>query len=218
MTCLKSSCRGAAGASLLLGCLVASPAFAQDGEARPKTFQGTHVEVLIGYDNVSSGIDGANKSVDGFQYGGGIGHDFQFNRIVLGLGSEYAGTTTEVRDRSTTRTNYLRPGGDFYIGGRLGYVVAPATMIYTKVGYASTKLKFQSDDSVNPTYENRPKVSGYRLGVGVERKLSRHTFVKAEYRYTNYDNVRLTDPYETSRDVGINVDRSQFVVGAGFRF
>lgn len=217
MLALKSGLALSAMAAAL-GCVPASAQEAAPQAAPAKTFQGTHVEALLGYDNVSSGIDGTNRSVDGLQYGGGIGHDFQFNRVVVGFGSEYAGTTAELRDRSTTRENYLRPGGDFYVGARLGYVVAPATMVYLKGGYTSTELRFQSDDLVNPIYEERPKASGYRIGIGVEQNLGRHAFVRAEYRYSNYDNLRITDPNNVATDFDINIDRSQAVVGVGFRF
>ena len=218
MTCSKSVRVYAAFAVALLGGAMAVPALAQEGDAVPKTFRGTHVEALIGYDRVSSGIDGASGSIDGLSYGAGFGHDFQFDRMVIGFGSEYAGTTTDLRERSATRSTYLRPGGDFYIGGRFGYVAAPRTMVYVKGGFTSTRLRFQSDDTLNPTYEDRPKVSGYRIGLGVEQKLSRGAFVEAEYRYSNYDTVTVTDPAGVTFSRNIDLDRSQLTLGVGFRF
>lgn len=218
MTSSKSVLVYAASAVALVGCCTAAPALAQEGDALPRTFAGTHVEALIGYDHVSSGIDGTSGSLDGLSYGAGFGHDFQIDRVVVGFGSEYAGTTTELRARSATRSTYLRPGGDFYIGGRLGYVAAPRTMVYVKGGFTSTKLRFQSDDTLNATYEERPKVSGYRIGLGVEQKLGHGVFVKAEYRYSNYDSVRVTNPAGATFIHRIDIDRSQVVTGVGFRF
>ena len=109
MICSKSLHAYAIVASGLLGCCAAAPALAQEGDPLPRTFKGTHIEALLGYDHVSSGIDGTSGSIDGLSYGAGFGHDFQIDRVVIGFGSEYAGTTTELRARSATRSTYLRP-------------------------------------------------------------------------------------------------------------
>lgn len=197
-----------------LSMALASPALAQDDEP----FQGFHVEGLIGYDNVSSGADGTDVSADGLQYGVGIGNDWQFGRAVVGFGSEYSGATTELRDPLLDSENVdLRPGGDFYIGARLGYVVAPRTMIYAKGGYASTQLKFRLDDE-EIEFDDRPTVDGFRVGVGIEQKFGPGMFAKAEYRYSNYSNITVTDFDDTETVFDIDVDRSQFVFGLGYRF
>ena len=48
-----------------------------------------------------------------------------------------------------------------------------------------------------------------RLGAGLEQKLGTNTFVKAEYRYSNYKEIE---------DFDIDADRHQVVAGVGIRF
>ncbi len=206
----------------LLSCLTivaaantASPALAEESKA----FDGFHIGGLLGYDVVSPGADGTTRSVDGLQYGVELGRDFQIDRLVLGFGSEYSGST--IRDGEnigSLRVNRLKPGGDFFIGGRIGYVMTPTIMVYGKVGYTSTKLRVRYENAAFEELEDRPKISGVRLGIGAEQNLSSKIYVKAEYRYSNYDNIRITNPDDLVTDVDISIDRSQFLIGAGLRF
>ena len=61
---------------------------------------------------------------------------------------------------------------------------------------------------------------GYRVGAGVEYALTGQSFVKLEYRYSNYSDAEIDfggDAPNTD-NFDIDTDRHQVVAGVGFRF
>ena len=194
------------GAALAAG-VVAMPAQAQ--EAAP--FTGAHVEGLIGYDNVSGS--------DGLLYGIGAGYDFQFGKAIVGIEGEFADSDTKSRENDilaigdSARVNTDR---DIYVGGRIGFAVAPATLLYAKAGYTNAKFEARYNNGTGTTINDGNTADGYRLGAGIEQKFNLFGpsgFVKAEYRYSNYRNLDVG-----SNDVNIDVDRHQVLAGVGIRF
>lgn len=188
---------------------VAAPATAQDGP-----FAGGRVEVLAGYDNVQDGGDGDSEGREGFGYGGRIGYDFQRGNIVYGIDGELTDSTTKARSYNALTAGdrfSVEAGRDFYVGGRLGYVISPQAMIYGKGGY--TNARFESRYQATTTSENelvdKTNLGGFRLGAGLEYKLTPTSFVTAEYRYSHYGNL---DGYD------IDLDRHQLMAGVGIRF
>jgi outer membrane immunogenic protein len=215
-------------AALLAGTAFASasPAFAQ--ERAP--FTGPRVEVLGGYDVLRSGEeeDGVNtsenegdESIDGASYGIGVGFDVQLGRIVLGVEGEYADSTGKQEFGETIDgTEFLgnvEVGRDLYIGGRIGVPVTPRTLIYAKGGYTNTSIESvytSSTDSV----DFDTSVDGWRIGAGIEQMLGTNLFLKAEYRYSNYNGLKFDDDLFGDEDVDVDLDRHQVTAGIGFRF
>ena len=165
--------------ALALVAATAAPAFAQDSAA---PFSGPRIEAEGGWDHVGS--EGYGRS--GFVYGGAVGYDKQFNNIVIGADAEITG--------STTKDNGVEAGRDLYVGGRAGFVVGGATLVYGKAGYTNARVS----DGTNGVNND-----GYRLGAGVERNFGRF-FGKVEYRYSRYEKIDL--------------NRDQVVAGLGVRF
>ncbi|MES1974527.1 MAG: outer membrane beta-barrel protein [Pseudomonadota bacterium] len=196
----------AATAALAIG--MAAPAVAQDSDKAP--FTGVRVEALAGYDHLSDG-DSNSSGKDGFAYGGAIGYDAQVGGVVLGVDGEIDGSTTKVRGSNVlTAGDRLRvsAGRDLYVGGRLGYVVSPRTMIYAKGGY--TNARINTDYTVGTArIEDHTDLDGYRVGAGVEYNVTPKAYVKAEYRYSHYGNAGGYD---------IDADRNQVLAGVGYRF
>ena len=87
-------------------------------------------------------------------------------------------------------------------------------MIYAKGGYTNARFKFGYTDPAGAITDVGFNADGYRLGAGIEQKLSANTFVKAEYRYSNYSEIDST----TTGNVQIDTDRHQGLVGFGVRF
>ncbi|GAA0743909.1 porin family protein [Sphingomonas sp. ABOLD] len=162
----------------------ATPALAQDA-----TFQGPRIEAVGGWDNIKS--DGISAS--GFVYGGAAGYDLQRGNLVVGVDGEITGTTT----KKTFDLGTIKGGRDLYAGVRIGYVVAPATLLYGKVGYDNSRVIARSGQ-----LRDAENLDGVRLGAGVERSFG-HYYGKVEYRYTN-----------ASQDV----IRHQVLAGIGYRF
>lgn len=214
--------------ALLAGVAMASaaPAFAQDRAP----FTGPRVEALVGYDVVRSGAedDGVNtgsnagdESIEGLAYGVGVGFDFDLGGVVLGIEGEYAesegsqefGETID----GTAFLGNIEVGRDLYVGGRIGVAVTPRTLVYAKAGYTNTSVESvftSSSDSV----DFDTTVDGYRLGAGIEQMLGSNLYLKAEYRYSNYNGLSFDDDLFGDEDVDIDLDRHQVMAGVGFRF
>ncbi len=196
----------------LLATTAASPALAQD---EPAPFTGAHVEALAGYDNVGGGSEGQ----DGFLYGIGAGYDFQLGGAVLGIEGELSDSTTSARDFDVAAVGdsaRYAADRDLYIGARVGFAVAPRTLIYAKGGYTNAQFKTTYDNGAGTTVISRDTLDGYRLGAGIEQKMNLFGpsgFIKAEYRYSNYRNLNAGPA-----NVDIDLDRHQVMVGVGVRF
>jgi outer membrane immunogenic protein len=179
---------------------LASPALAQ--EAAP--FTGFRVEGLAGYDN----LKGNGGGRDGIAYGGAAGYDFQLGSAVAGVEGEYLDSDTkgcETAFLTTADTICANAGRDLYVGGRLGFSLAPNTLLYAKGGYTNAKVRVNYTDPATPanSFSVSDELDGVRVGAGVEQKLGTNLYAKAEYRYSNYE---------------AGIERHQVLGGLGFRF
>ena len=200
------------------------PAFAQD--VNP-TFTGPRVEGILGYDHVGAGSSVSNSNgrddqkIDGLLFGGGIGYDVALGGLVVGAEGEATGSTARNSQNSYDSTfgyGRVRQGRDFYVGGRIGVLASPTTMIYAKGGYTNSHLRVLAG-STTQTTDTSFNLDGYRVGAGVEHALSPNTYVKAEYRYSNYGRAAiLYGSGTTSGKFDVDTDRHQGVVSYGIRF
>ncbi|SMF66587.1 outer membrane protein [Allosphingosinicella indica] len=190
------------GAALLATTAVASPAFAQSA-AGP--FAGPRVEGIVGYDNAK--IPGPNS--DGVVYGGGIGYDIQSGGTVYGVEAELSDSTVDECSPNVIvagDTLCGQIGRDIYVGARAGAVVGANTLLYAKAGYVNGRVQLDYDDgtAANTTgYETGRNLDGVRVGAGVEHAIGPNSYIKAEYRYSNYEQ---------------DIEKHQAVAGFGFRF
>ncbi|RYE58104.1 MAG: porin family protein, partial [Hyphomicrobiales bacterium] len=178
-------------AASALSAFTAVPALAQ--ETNP-TFTGPRVEATLGYDHVGAGSSTANNNgrddqkIDGLLYGGGIGYDVAVGSLLVGAEGEITGSTARNSQNSYTSTfgyGRVKQGRDLYAGARIGILASPTTMIYAKGGYTNARLRVLAG-STTQTTDTSFNLDGYRVGAGVEHALSPNTYVKAEYRYSNY--------------------------------
>lgn len=217
-------------AALAASAIVAAPALAQsyDGPPPPAdsykpAFQGPRVEATLGYDHVGAGSSNAsNQSIDGLLFGGGIGYDARIgNGLVLGVEGEATGSTAHA-DRQPYANDFgygrVRPGRDLYVGGRIGTLISPTTMIYAKGGYTNAQLHVLAGNS-NTSTDTNFTLDGYRVGAGVEHQMSANTFAKIEYRYSNYGRGEIDYPNgANSGRFDVDTDRHQVAVSYGLRF
>lgn len=178
---------------------VASPVFAQDAEpeaARPVEFTGFKVEGLAGYD-------------EGLVYGVGAGYDVQIGRLVLGVEAEASDSTDKecLTAAFTPGDRFCAISGrDLYGGGRIGFAVAPRTLLYGKIGYTNHRVAIDYTAGTPPvlaSFRTSGNLDGIRLGGGLEQKLGRNAYVKGEYRYSDYEDGSF---------------KHDGIVGIGFRF
>lgn len=196
-------------AAAAFGAMLAAPAMAQDGP-----FAGGRVEALAGYDNVQDGGDGSSEGTSGFTYGGLVGYDIQRGNTVFGLEGEVTDATTSTRSYNALTAGdrfSIEAGRDFYLGGRIGAVISPQAMVYAKGGYTNARVESRYTTGATGATETIDKVNldGFRVGAGLEYKLSPTSFIKGEYRYSHYGNVDNVD---------IDLDRHQLMAGIGIRF
>lgn len=203
---------------------VATPALAQSANG---PFDGFRVGAVAGWDGLRPG-SGHNSSItdghgaDGFLYGADLGYDHQMGNLVIGAEGEVDGstakTTNDPVDSAALGYGRVKAGRDLYIGGRVGYTVAPTTMLYAKAGYTNARLDLAANNGTT-TYGDHYNLDGYRLGVGVEQAFGRNAYGKLEYRYSNYGDARLEYPDgANTNNFDVNTDRHQVVAGVGFRF
>ena len=189
----------------LFATAAASPALAQP--AGDAAFTGLRVEGLVGYDHVKNHGYGDNAVA----YGVGAGYDVQMGRAVVGGEVEYMDSNAKgcLNDFAVAGDKICASARrDLYVGGRVGAAVAPRVLLYAKAGYTNARMATRYDgvtgSATNPvSYSDKSDLDGVRVGAGAEYAISPNSFVKAEYRYSNYEK---------------GVSRQQVLGGFGFRF
>lgn len=180
---------------------VATPALARD----KAPFSGPHIQGVVGYDTTDIG----DRNSDGATYGASAGYDFRAGGAVLGIEAEATDSTVD-----ECVAGVVTPGDelcgkvdrDLYVGGRVGAVVGSKTLLYAKAGYTNGRLGLDYEDGTPATvadFSTRENLDGVRAGAGAEIALTPHMFLKAEYRYSNYEQ---------------GFEKHQGVAGLGFRF
>lgn len=167
-------------------------AAAQDPETAPAgkpdiTVQGLRIELLAGFDD--SSFD------HGLLYGGRIGYDLKIvRRFSLGVEAELTDMTTK-QDIEPFSPIVVHDGPDAYIGGRATFALSSRFSVHGAAGYTHARLGHYELGPGNSIIGVEQNYKGYRMSAGGQFRLSRHTFVGAEYRYTHYDPVQLRDQY-----------------------
>jgi len=179
-------------AALVASTAIAAPAFAQDAAASG-SFTGAHVEAIGGWDRVQ----GEGSHDDGVLYGVGAGYDLQRGKAVFGIEGEATDSTQKQNLGALTE----KASRDLYVGGRIGYVLGGNNLLYAKAGYTNARFKVDGTDTGVTLADGN--LDGVRVGAGVEHQLSNRAFVKAEYRYSNYEQ---------------GISRNQVLAGVGLRF
>ncbi|MGB7408011.1 MAG: outer membrane beta-barrel protein [Pontixanthobacter sp.] len=193
-------------------------------------FTGLRGEALVGYDSVGAGSDidddsneDNDQSIDGVAYGVALGYDIDLGAVVVGPEAEFMDSSADFEiedgDPETFGFGRVSAGRDLYLGARVGINAAPDTLVYVKGGYTNAKLNVLASDG-ETELDQDIDLDGYRIGAGAEYALNQNSFVKLEYRYSNYSegefdfdgNTPDTDRFD------IDTDRHQVLAGIGIRF
>jgi len=170
--------------------LAAIATLASAAPAAAQSFTGPRVEGRVGYDNFE------NSRADGVTYGGGVGYDVAVGRDWrVGVEGGIEGSTADERFGRTT----VEAGRDLSVGARLGYVVNDRVLLYGTGGYTNQRIEAR-----NLAARAHGNADGWRVGGGAEYAATPRTYVRAEYRHSDYE----------GRDGG----RNQGIVGFGYRF
>jgi outer membrane immunogenic protein len=129
----------------------------------------------------------------------GLGGDYQFSPWLVG------GLFADV-DRSNTSTGayvhskgadgsitVLSVGQNYALGGRLGVLVQPQTLVYALAGYSWLKLESDIPRLVNgpPVEFHSPLFHGWTLGGGLEHRLTDNLSLRGEYRFSQFDSENV---------------------------
>jgi len=192
--------------ALLAAASAPTVAFAQDA---PAPFQGLRVEGLLGVDRQQSPYPGEAGESDGLLYGVGAGYDVRRGNLVFGGEAELTGASTDTRGDGVFAPGdrlVLDSGRDIYLGGRVGFVIAPTVLAYGKLGYTNAHVdRDYQGTAARPDFDDGRNSGGVRVGAGAEVAIAPATFVKGEYRYSDYGSSTIEH-------------RHQILAGFGFRF
>ena len=201
---------------------------AASAQTTDPTFTGPRIGAIIGYDHVGAGSSVSNNNgrddqkIDGLLYGGDLGYDLAVGGFVVGAEGEATGSTARTDTAPYTTTTFgfgrVRQLRDLYVGGRVGLMASPTTMIYAKGGYTNSQLRVLAGNTTDST-NTRFSLDGYRVGAGVEHAVGAHSYAKVEYRYSNYSRASvLFGSGATSGKFDVDTDRHQVVASYGIRF
>ncbi len=174
-------------APMLMTVGLASPVFAQDADELT-----VYGGPIIGYDHIRYKGAVVRGKEDGIAYGGLLGVQVPIaENVVSGLEGEITDTDIKTTTSPVFLTNDTLSATakrDLYVGGRMGYHVAPSTLIYIKGGYSNLRIKADYSDGITPV-SAADNLDGYRIGGGIEVRFGALR-VLAEYRYSDYSSFK----------------------------
>lgn len=218
-----------AAATLLAVPAMAQEAPAPDRTEGEILFTGFRAEGRIGYSHQDVDVFSReeadlfnvdrNYGSDALQLGAGVGYDIDVGGLVLGIegGVDWSLGDSRLEFDDQQLNAKIDYGRDVEIGARLGFRVGSNMLVYGKGAYTNLKVDTRGsaiiddgDPLTNDEIEfgGEGKLDGWRVGGGLEWALPAGflggaTYLKAEYRHSQYDG---------------NVSKDEGVVGLGFRF
>lgn len=157
----------------------ATALFAVPAAANAQAF----LQVETGLDSIS--VDG--ESDQGLSYGVTAGYDIPLTgEIFIGLQGTVADSTTKECVRAGVERACVKTGRDLSAAVRLGTQVGERSKLYLLGGYTNARLRLTYTDGVD-SFSDGANGDGFRVGAGGQYDVSETLFLKAEYRYSNYE-------------------------------
>jgi outer membrane immunogenic protein len=97
------------------------------------------------------------------------------------------------------------------VRGRVAYEVTPETQVYAEAGVAWADVDAQL---VTGLQTDSATMTGWTVGVGLQHDYSEHVFVRAGYRYYDYDSEAFATALPSSADLSSHTA----MIGVGWRF
>lgn len=142
-----------------------------------------------------------NKATS-FGYGVSAGYDVQLpHNLFVGVQASWDDSSAKACESYDEEGYYHEKdcnggGRDVSAVVRLGAAVTPKTKVYAFGGYTNARIDrlysykdvYEGASDTNWTEDNyHTNLDGVRLGAGVQYDIAAKFFVKAEYRYSNYE-------------------------------
>ena len=148
-----------------------------------------------------SGASTLNNPVsnDGGFISASVGYDYQIRpKFVIGAFADADMSNLRYNDKITVSgMDLYRSHGGFknvlMVGGRLGYLTAPDTLLFVSGGYANAGMEETTASLLGSggiLYDAK-RIPGAFVGAGVETKIWDSLSIKAEYRYIDLASENL---------------------------
>jgi hypothetical protein len=110
--------------------------------------------------------------------------------------------------------------GGYAASARLGYELANGTLIYGRVGAVRTKFNttWVKGGNASAWVDRDDKLSGTRVGVGMELPVARSTSLRFDYSYTVYDRYGFTTTQANYDVMNFDNRENQFRMGVAVHF
>jgi outer membrane immunogenic protein len=170
--------------------------------AHAEGIDGARVVARLGWETPTvsgNALGGVYKVGQAVSFGGEAGYDFKVSdKVTFGPYGviDFSGV------KACDVGDCLKVKHTYGVGGRVGYGVGDAGVIYAKVGYANIKLKA----NVGPVVDSTSK-GGVQGALGYEGGLGKSAFWMLEANYADFGSIG-----------GINFQRRHVAAGVGFRF
>ncbi|WP_161958677.1 outer membrane beta-barrel protein [Ferruginivarius sediminum] len=163
-----------------------------------------------------SGSVGNEQADDGYVAGGFVGYAAMLDRWQYGVELEADRGDADWDHDNAPGDRDFSAQRDVSYGGavRLGYLLNPRGLVYTRVGLVRTQFDTFYDDGRGNVVDFEETQTGIRFGAGVEVSLSERVFWRADWTYTAYDDYDVD--YTRGVDTFDN-DESLFRIGLGYR-
>jgi outer membrane immunogenic protein len=206
----------AIGVAASVGLLCAATVASADGprygikdaapDDKPFSWTGFYVGTAVGYSDAALALTfdtfSADVGLNGAQGIVSAGYDWQLTqRVVAGVLVDYAFGKVD----GSFGADRLSIDNQFAIGGRLGYLLNPKSLLFATAGW--TRAKFESADFTRLN----TSVHGFFVGGGLEQALSNNLSLALEYRFSDYNAF-------SSLDDKFNNDVHSVRLGLNYKF
>lgn len=184
-----------------LSVLAGAPAHAQDSD---ENFEGAKFGVQAGWERrkideillPAPNSARLNDKSSGISYGGFLGYDAQFDKMVLGVEADFSPNGKTLRSALTGGGSIeLDSKWAASISARAGVAVTPNILVYGRLGYGLNRYSVQRFAAGNTTPITTSKTTGDGLiyGGGLEYAINRNASFRMEYRHNDNERSLRSD-------------------------
>jgi outer membrane immunogenic protein len=137
-------------------------------------------------------LDGLNSH--GIIGGVQVGADYQMGRFVAGVFGSYnlSAMKSEGSLADFDAGFEVEKGDEWSLGGRVGFLATPRTMVYALAAYTQTEYDFSGYIGTD-VGKKTVDFDGVTVGGGIEVALTNNVFLGAEYTHTFYGEETIFD-------------------------
>ena len=158
----------------------------------------------------------------------GLGYDYQVtSKIVAGVFGDFdpSRLSGTIQDQGPVYAGTISQNWAWDAGGRLGWLVSPQVMTYTKAGFSQarfggTQMQSSGNGAGTGFYTSGFTTNGWFLAGGVEAQFAPGWFWRAEYRYAQYGAQEIADvsATDTRNNIRFRPEEQTATLGLVYKF